>query len=575
VSFLKKLSISFFSVFLFLVVKTPVLAETVGPYLQAVTKNSVYVMVESYSQSPITVQYGQTTGYGMTSQTESFGSIINYFSGSVTSYIHKIKLSGLSPDTPYHYRVSQGQDYSFRTAPSEGTPFRFAWMSDIQAADSTARAIAEQIARQIKTFSPRFSLYGGDLANDSYRFKTDFFLPRQKALIAEVPFFLTWGNHDVSTQVPDVPNFTNVASFTRAPDSASNSQQYYSFDYGNLHVLVLNYNINHSVGSPQYIFAQNDLASTRKKWKIVISHAPAYGYIAGGGHYDPVLREITPLIFEPNGVDMVISGHIHFYQRNYVNGIYHLLIASAGGGLYDPKSPSDPNTQKSVKSYSFGIFDVTPTTLTLKAYNQNGQEIDSLILPQSVSPTPTVTLTPTPSLLPPPQNLEVTCASSNTSVRLEWDAVSGATGYRVGIQDHPQVGNGTPTPPPNNVYIEVTSPFADITIVSDLWYGWWINAYDAVRSGVVAHPAPAWFKCPAVAPTSTPTPLPGTCSCPTGSLPKTDGNANCDTAINGIDFEIWRQEFWGTRTTKLANFNCNVDDVVDGIDFEIWRRNRN
>jgi len=41
--------------------------------------------------------------------------------------------------------------------------------------------------------------------------------------------------------------------------------------------------------------------------------------------------------------------------------------------------------------------------------------------------------------------------------------------------------------------------------------------------------------------------------------------------LTGVDFEIWREEFLGSRTTQSADFNH--DSKVDGIDFEIWRRN--
>jgi len=90
----------------------------------------------------------------------------------------------------------------------------------------------------------------------------------------------------------------------------------------------------YSINSPQYNFIAADLAATTKPWKIVTTHAPAY---ASGGHgEDEDMIAMTNDIFEPNGVNLVIAGHNHFYQRNYVNGIHHLIIGSAGAPLVEP-----------------------------------------------------------------------------------------------------------------------------------------------------------------------------------------------------------------------------------------------
>ena len=52
---------------------------------------------------------------------------------------------------------------------------------------------------------------------------------------------------------------------------------------------------------------------------------------------------------------------------------------------------------------------------------------------------------------------------------------------------------------------------------------------------------------------------------------KSQGDANCDGAVNLIDFEQWRKEFTGEASTLTADFNG--DGAVNLIDFELWRRN--
>lgn len=69
----------------------------------------------------------------------------------------------------------------------------------------------------------------------------------------------------------------------------------------------------------------------------------------------------------------------HFYQRNRVNGIHHLIIGSAGAPLEDP-GPVGGYVQVSLKTYCYAICDLIPITLQVRVYNENGTEIDTLAL---------------------------------------------------------------------------------------------------------------------------------------------------------------------------------------------------
>lgn len=130
-------------------------------------------------------------------------------------------------------------------------------------------------------------------------------------------------------------------------------------------------------GSSQYNFIAADLAASTKPWKIAICHAPAY--VSGGHGEDAKMIALTTNVFEPNGVNLVIAGHNHFYQRNRVNGIHHLIIGSAGAPLADP-GPVDGYVQVSLKTYCYAIFDLTPTALQVHVYNENGTQVDALTL---------------------------------------------------------------------------------------------------------------------------------------------------------------------------------------------------
>ena len=334
------------------------------PYLQAATTNSIMVLVESTTADTVFVEYGSSTSYGHIATTKSFERT------SEGTFVHNVLVSGLLPNTEYHYRMHDGgsvsEDASFRTAPDPGTPFRFAWLADFRMNVSVHDSIAELAAG----YRPVMSLYGGDLCyNSSYAaFKEQFFRPNELALIARVPFYNTPGNHERWSE--------NTRAFTESPASGSGKQEYFSFDYGDVHVLVLNNEVPYNEGSPQFQFAQKDLRQTARTWKIVAAHKPAY--CAGGHGEDSLMKVMTTKIFEPNKVDLVLGGHSHFFQHNLVNGVHHFVLGSVGAPLYNPKYAS--YTIKSAKEYDFGIFDVSPTTLSMKVYNEKNAVLDSLIL---------------------------------------------------------------------------------------------------------------------------------------------------------------------------------------------------
>jgi hypothetical protein len=302
------------------------------PYLQAVTTESIYVLVESSTTDPITVEYGSSASYGRKVSTEYCDTTTN------STFVHNIKISGLSANTVYHYRaVSKGtisHDATFRTAPKPGTEFRFAWMADFR----TGVTIHDSIAKRIKEAHPVMCLYGGDLAiNSKYAsFKEQFFIPHELALSAEVPFFNTPGNHEKWTP--------NTIAFTQSPSSSSGTQAYYSFDYGDMHVLVLN----------------NEIPD------------------AGGHGEDNDMKKMSENVFVPNHVNVVFNGHSHFFQHNLVSGIHHMVIGSAGAPLYDLGTA--PYVVKSAKEYNYGIVDVTPSSFNLMVYNEKGMPLDTLSL---------------------------------------------------------------------------------------------------------------------------------------------------------------------------------------------------
>jgi len=334
------------------------------PWLQAVGQASAYVLVEDTARLPLQVEYGPGQNYGFRARTESLEQ------ASVETQVHNVRLTGLLPATVYHYRVRDfdglSAGYSFETAPASAGLVRFSWAADSRGNPNVFNRIAGLIAEG----QPDLVLHGGDVVDSNlYRnWDRELFVPEWSRLISRVPFYLAPGNHEGWN--------SQARAFIQAPDSASGRQDYYSFDYGPVHFLVLNTELDLGPGSAQYRFAASDLETSEQAWKIVVAHKPAWS----SGHHgsNAQMRRLSDEVCEPNGVSLVIAGHNHFYQHCFVNGIHHLTMGSAGADLHDPIQAW--YVRKSARSYHCGLFEARPHRLSLVISDDYGRPMDRVEL---------------------------------------------------------------------------------------------------------------------------------------------------------------------------------------------------
>jgi len=103
---------------------------------------------------------------------------------------------------------------------------------------------------------------------------------------------------------------------------ASGTEAYYSFDYGNVHFIALNSSeVSRSSTGPMATWLTSDLRSTAQPWVIAFWHHPPYtkGTHDSDAEGDLVqMRERIVPILEAGGVDLVLNGHSHGYERSYL-----------------------------------------------------------------------------------------------------------------------------------------------------------------------------------------------------------------------------------------------------------------
>jgi hypothetical protein len=163
----------------------------------------------------------------------------------------------------------------------------------------------------------------------------------------------TIGNHDTAQSANPPPDLPYFKMFTlpmagAAGGAPSGTEKYYSFDFANIHFICLDsMTSDRQPGSPMLTWLQNDLASTRQGWIIAYWHHPPYSKVSfADSDTDPIARDmrqnVLPIL-EAGGVDLVLAGHTHMYERSFLlNGHYGLsttltsaMILDAGSGRPD------------------------------------------------------------------------------------------------------------------------------------------------------------------------------------------------------------------------------------------------
>lgn len=329
-----------------------------------------------------------------------------------TTYIHEGTITDLTPNTKYEYRVGYSTDrrsnwYSLETAGAG--EYEVLIYPDSQSGDYSGW---EQIVKNSADRNPNAALYisMGDLVDNgeqAYQWRT--WLDSIKPLSARIPLAPTLGNHEMYTldwkmrepraylNYLDVPNNGN-ATFNR---------RYYSYDYGDVHYVVLdtqlyesNHEDNHDTHHPdlydvQVQWLRQDLASNTKKWTVVLMHRDPFQYAfdrpgasrAAGFDEEGVL--FMP-IFDEFHVDLVLSAHLHSYRnrghvRNFdrdASGPLYILTGIAGDARR-PKwkqHPLDLYVIPDREASNYMTMTVTSNRLVIKAFLADGTQVDESVI---------------------------------------------------------------------------------------------------------------------------------------------------------------------------------------------------
>lgn len=259
---------------------------------------------------------------------------------------YEATVTGLSPARKYYYAVYDGdkllagadESYFFTTQPKPGStePFRFWVVGDSGTGDhhqaDVHTAMRNLITKQNHPLD--FYVHVGDMAYNSGKdeeFQRGFFEPYDLTLRNTV-CWPTMGNHEGVTSSGKTgigPYYDAYVVPTKAEAGgvASGTEAYYSFDHGNAHFICLNsHDLDRQPTGAMAQWLKADLEATKAAWLIAFWHHPPYSKGTHDSDKDNQLiemrRHILPIL-ESGGVDLVLTGHSHIYERSMlIDGAY-------------------------------------------------------------------------------------------------------------------------------------------------------------------------------------------------------------------------------------------------------------
>src|SRR4030042_2201828 len=258
-----------------------------------------------------------------------------------------------------------------------------------------------QAVKQMQTINPVFYLHLGDMVEKPTNFAWGEFFKIESSLINSKPIYPTIGNHERYHE--NKTYYTRFRQFSHLKSLLTDSNKpWYSFDYGNAHFISLrmdydNYNLSGEAckpGSTEYQWLENDLKNTTKPWKIVFFHVSIY--ISQSSAESRQVRSYLHPLFKKYKVQLVLSGHNHFYERVVADGITY--IAAGGGRNVRPTPAPIPQSKKlgernhvvkiTIENGSLKGVAISTLSIGKNWQKPGGQTLDTCNLTTSSSETP-------------------------------------------------------------------------------------------------------------------------------------------------------------------------------------------
>lgn len=386
------------------------------PYLVMQTQNSISVKWQTQEEELGKIAFGLTPN-----------NLANVRMEQVFGKKHSITIPKLQECTKYFYSVTSSslkidnKERSFTTLCKNAQNQRIWVIGDSGKAGKNQKKVYKRMQEYIDYDFENLDMWVllGDNAYGSgtqKQFNKKLFKPYMELVKRYVPWAVA-GNHDSRRWA-----FYDIWDFPENAESggvASKNKEFYAVENGNLHLVMLDSEtVSRYPNGDMAEWLKKDLKANVKPWVVVAFHTPPY---SDGGHksdsdWDSMgrlkeMRENFVPIFDEFGVDLVLSGHSHGYERSKLminhtgksdtlraenivqdsksdytktftkkrnsGTIYQVCGSSA---KLDTATYNHPALPFSLEEMGSLILEITPTTLTSKFLTIDGEIADEFTI---------------------------------------------------------------------------------------------------------------------------------------------------------------------------------------------------
>jgi predicted phosphodiesterase len=287
---------------------------------------------------------------------------------------HIAKVSGLQPSHAYPYHLDTNgvstEEAELTTAPADKSArIRFIAYGDNRTDGDAHRRVVDAMRNE----GADFVVNTGDLVASSNDSEWQTFFDIEYAFLARTPFVPTIGNHE------DMSGGSSRFSELFPLGSDRFKGHVYGFDYGSVHIAVLDSN---QFLRDQAPWLDADLAAAEAngaRHLFVVMHWGPYssGKTLNHGCNDDAQLYIEP-IARAHRVDAFVAGHDHFYERGNANGLRYFVVGGGGAPLVDPGSIQETDVTR--KLHHYVVFDVVGDVAHAVAKDDSGTQFDTVDL---------------------------------------------------------------------------------------------------------------------------------------------------------------------------------------------------
>ncbi|HYE33450.1 MAG TPA: metallophosphoesterase [Methylomirabilota bacterium] len=355
---------------------------TRSPFIQNTSSNSVQIIFKTL----------QPTTARVTIAPVADPSDTRAISAPFATNKHVVTVTNLIPDQQYSYQVTieaggrtaLSPPAHFKTLSMRGAA-RFYLLGD--SGSGSAEQVA--IAQQMRKVPGDFVVLLGDVVYPS-------FVPQLEDLrlfsvyadqMRTTPFFLAAGNHDGYAHRPFF-----FDAFYLPTNNMTGGEEFYSFDHGAGHFIVLDTDLQvaarYDGDSPQYKWLEADLAATRQPWKMIFFHhiirSSAYhnydDYNRNGIHDSAELQFSIGTLAEKYGVQLIVTGHDHIYERLKPRGGTTTIVSGGGGEDTYWLNILHPESARFMPAFHYLKVELDEQRLHVQALGADNAPLDELHL---------------------------------------------------------------------------------------------------------------------------------------------------------------------------------------------------